>query len=158
MKRLFFLFFIISSTLGAQELVLKIATRQTINHGASPTSSTTYTVLMSVCKKGSWRIDSLVSTASGRAIAFNMVKVDDPAAASPDYKRLESYSDLGKGNYQLSFGITKQRGSGRPHAPQNTVVDTTNIEGGIVIWYTFKKKHRKLKIDEFGQLETIDAP
>ena len=158
MKRLFFLFFIISSTLAAQELDLKKATRQTVNHGASPTSSTTYTVQMKVCKKGKWSIDSVISIASGQAIAFNMVQVDDPAAASPDYKKLNGYSDLGKGNYQLSFGLTKQRGSGRPHAPQNTVVDTTNIEGGIVICYTFKKKHRRLKVDEFEQLETVDAP
>ncbi|MCW3104060.1 MAG: hypothetical protein JWO09_2500 [Bacteroidetes bacterium] len=87
-----------------------------------------------------------------------MVKVDNPDAASPDYKKLDSYSSLGTGNYLISFGKTKQRGSGRPGSPQNTKVDTTNIDGGVVIYYSEGKKRKQLKVIEFEQLETIDAP
>lgn len=158
MNKLVFLFFIISSTVAAQDLVLKKATMQTINHGASPTSSTNYSILLCQCKKGKWSLDSVVSISSGQAIKFNMVKVDDPDAASPDYKKLQSFSNLTTGNFQLTFGKTKQRGSGRPGAPQNTKVDTTNIEGGVIIYYSAKRKHKQLKIDSFEQLETVDAP
>jgi hypothetical protein len=158
MKKLLFLFFIISTAVSAQELKLKKATRQTVNHGASPTSSTTYSILVSNCKKGKWKLDSLISISSNQVIKFNMVKVDDTNAVSPNYKKLDSFNDLGKGNYQLTFGITKQRGSGRPGAPQNTKVDTTNIEGGVIVYYTVKKKQKQLKIDSFEELEKIDAP
>jgi hypothetical protein len=158
MKRLFFLFLIISSTAAAQELTLKKATMQTVNQGASPTSSTTYKVLICQCKKGRWSIDSVISTSSQQSVKFNMVKVDNPDAVSPDYKKLDSYSNLGTGNYLISFGKTKQRGSGRPGSPQNTKVDTINIEGGVIVYYSVGKKHKQLKIAEFEQLETIDAP
>lgn len=158
MRKILFLFMMISMSSVAQDLTLKKATMQTINHGASPTSSTTYTVLLCNCKKGKWSLDSVISISSGQNVKFNLVKVDDPNASSPDYKKLDSYSNLGKGNFQLSFGKTKQRGSGRPGAPQNTRVDTTNIEGGVLIYYSFNKKSKQLKIDSFEQLETIDAP
>lgn len=158
MKKLFFLFLIISSTAAAQELTLKKATMQTVNQGASPTSSTTYNVFLCQCKKGKWAVDSVISISSGQPVKFNMVKVDNPDAASPDYKKLDSYSGLATGNYLISFGKTKQRGSGRPGSPQNTKVDTTNIEGGVVIYYSAGKKKKQLKVIEFEPLETIDAP
>lgn len=158
MKKILFLFLIISSTVAAQELTLKKATMQTVNHGASPTSSTTYKILLCNCKKGKWSIDSVISTSSGQSVKFNMMSVGNPDAVSPDYKKLSSFSGLGKGNFLISFGIIKQRGSGRPGAPQNTKVDTTNIEGGVVIHYTFKNKRRELKVDSFEELEKIDAP
>lgn len=158
MKKLVFLFLIISSTVAAQGLTVKKATMQTVNQGASPTSSTTYSISLYQCKKVKWNLDSVISISSGQPVKFNMVKVDDPAALSPDYKKLASLSGLTSGNYLLTFRKTKQRGNGRPGAPQNTKVDTTNIEGGVIIYYSVKKKHKQLKIDSFEQLETVDAP
>jgi hypothetical protein len=158
MQKLIFLFLIISSTVAAQDITLKKATMQTVNHGASPTSSTTYNILLCQCKKVRWSIDSVISISSLQAVKFNMVKVDNPDASSPDYKKLDSFKNPGTGNFQISFGKTKQRGSGRPGSPQNTKADTTNIEGGVIIYYTVKKKHKQLRIEEFEQLETIDAP
>jgi hypothetical protein len=158
MKNVLFLFLIISSTVTAQDLTLKKATMQTVNHGASPTSSTTYNVLLCNCKKGKWSIDSVISTSSQQPVRFNLVKVIDPDATSPVHQKLASFSGLGTGNYQLTFGRTKQHGSGRPGSPQNTKVDTTNIEGGVIIYYTMKKKRKQLKIDSFEELEKIDAP
>lgn len=158
MKHLFFLFFIVSSAVYGQDLKLSKATAQTVNHGASPTSSTTYTIVLQKSKKCVWSIDSVLSTATGQAIKYNLVKVDNLNATSPDYKKVEGFSKCDTGMYQITFGITKQRGSGRPGAPQNQKADTTNIEGGVTICYSIKKKRKQLKVVEFEQLETVDAP
>jgi hypothetical protein len=157
MKNFVLLFLIISSTVFAQDIVIKKATMQTINHGASPTSSTTYSILITKAKKGKWCIDSLISTSSGQTVEFTIVEVPDSNSASPDYKKAVP-QDLKKGTYQIKFGKTKQRGGGRPGSPQNQKVDTTNIEGGVVIYYSVKKKHKNIKVDVFEMLETIDAP
>jgi hypothetical protein len=157
MKKLVFLFLIISSTIFAQDVKIVKATMQTVNHGASPTSSTTYSVILSKAKKGKWSIDSIVSSSSGQTVKFNIVEFNDQEAASPDHKKA-SPGNLKKGNYQISFGKVKQRGGGRPGSPQNTKVDTTNIEGGVIIYYCVKKKKKQIRIDEFEMLETIDAP
>jgi hypothetical protein len=158
MKRLFFLFSIISSTVLAQDLTLNKATRQTLNHGASPTSRTTYKILICNCKKGKWNIDSVISTSSGQAVLFNVFRVEAPASASPKYLKLESANDLETGHYQITFDVTKKHGGGRPGAPQNQKADTTNIDGGVEIFYSSKKKKKKMKVDTFEELERIDAP
>lgn len=158
MKHLFFLFFIVSSAVFGQDLKLSKATMQTVNHGASPTSTTTYTILLQKSKKCLWSIDSVVSTSSNQSIKYNLVKVDNTNATSPDYKKVEGFSKADRGTYQITFGITKQRGSGRPGAPQNQKADTTTIEGGVTIYYSIKKKRKQLKVVEFEQLETVDAP
>jgi hypothetical protein len=148
MKKLVSLFLIISASVFAQEPKVIKATMQTINHGASPTSSTTYSVLISAAKKCKWSIDSLVSISSGQNVKFNIVEVNEPEATSPDYKKV-SAENLKKGNYQVTFSKIKQRGGGRPGSPQNMKADTTIIEGGVLVFYTMKKKHRQLKIESF---------
>jgi hypothetical protein len=157
MKKLVLLFLIISSYVFAQDPKVVKATMQTINHGASPTSSTTYLIFVAKSKKCTWSIDSLISISSGNPIKFNIVEVGNPDAISSDYHKAAP-EKLKNGNYRISFGITKQRGSGRPGTPQNLKADTTNIEGGVIIYYSIKKKHKQLKVDAFEMLETIDAP
>lgn len=157
MKKLVFLFLIISARLIAQDPKIEKYTVQTINHGASPTSSTTYHIFIAKTKKSNWSIDSLVSISSGQNVKFNIVEVKDADAVSPDYNKV-SPGSLKKGRYQITFGTTKQRGSGRPGTPQNLKADTTIIEGGVVIHYSIKKKHKQIKVVDFEMLETIDAP
>jgi hypothetical protein len=104
-------------------------------------------------------VDSLISISSGDTIKYNIVKVDDPGAASPKYEKVNYFSKSDLGIFQISFGIRKTRnGSGRPGAPQNQKSYTTNIEGGVYLYITTKNKHKRFKIDEFEKLETIDAP
>jgi hypothetical protein len=155
MKKFLFLFLIISATTFAQELTLQKAMMQTVNHGASPTSTTTYSVLVCNCKKAKWSLDSVVSISSGQILTFDMSKVEKKDTVN---KKLSSFKNLGTGDYRITFSKTKQRSGGRPGAPQNTMVDTTNIEGGVMIHYTVKSKHKKMKIDSFEQLETINTP
>jgi hypothetical protein len=87
-----------------------------------------------------------------------MQEVVDPNDAIPYYKKLNSYSGLGKGHFQISFSVTKNRGGGRPGAPQNQMADTTDIQGGVIIYYSFKKKPKQIKIESFEELENVDAP
>jgi hypothetical protein len=157
MKKLIFLFLIISSTAFAQDPKIEKATIQTVHQGASPVSSTTYTILISKVKKCNWSIDSLVSISSGQNVKFNIARVNDPLAASPEYYKAAPES-LKKGNYQITFGTRKQHEGGRRGAPQNLKADTTNIEGGVIVYYTIKKKNKQIKIDNFERLENIDAP
>ena len=85
--------------------------------------------------------------------------MQDPTAVSPRYSPLKIFSKSDKGTYQITFGITKHHeGVGRPGSPQNLKVDTTNIEGGVVIYYHAKSKKKQLKVIEFEKLETINAP
>ncbi|MDF2438035.1 MAG: hypothetical protein K0Q95_2411 [Bacteroidota bacterium] len=155
MKKIVFLFLLLSSFADAQEITLKKATMQTVNHGASPTSTTTYSVLVCNCKKAKWSLDSVVSISAGQPVTFYVSKVEKKDTIN---KKLSSFKNLGTGDYRISFSKTKQRGGGRPGAPQNTMVDTTNIEGGVVIHYSVKDKRKKLKIDSFEELETINTP
>jgi hypothetical protein len=158
MNKLVLLFLIISSTGFAQDIKVEKATMQTVNHGASPTSSTTYTILISKAKKCKWQIDSVMSTASGQNVEFTITEIAEPEVLSPGLKKV-SPKDLKNGNYMITFGVTKKRGSGgRPGSPQNTRVDTTNIEGGVIIYYSIKKKYNSIKVDTFEMLETLNAP
>jgi hypothetical protein len=157
MMRLVLIFLIFSSTCFAQDLKINKATVQTLNHGASPTSSITYTIFFTKVKKGKWSIDSLISSSSGQNIKFNIAEVDHPDAVSPDCKKVAP-KDLKKGNYQITFGKVKKRGVGRPGSPQDQKADTTNIEGAVLICYTIKKKHLQIRIDNFETLETVNAP
>lgn len=158
MKKLVFIFLLFCAVSSAQTLTVSKAVMQTVNHGASPTSSTTYTITLNKTKRVKWHIDSLISIAAGEPVKYNIVKVDDPGAASPKYEKVNYFSSSDLGIYQITFGVNKQRGTGRPGAPQNTKVDTTNIEGGVYLYYTLKKKHKRFKIVDFEKLETINAP
>lgn len=132
---------------------------QTVNHGASPTSTTTYSTFLQKNKKFKWSVDSVVSISSGERVVFNIVKVDNPESNSPKYEQVKSYNKCDMGLYQLTFSVTKNKGSGgRPGSPQNQKVDTTNIEGGVIVYYTSKGKTQKLNVVEFDKLDTINAP
>lgn len=153
------LFSLFAILIYSQELKFVKATMQTVNHGASPTSTTTYFMLLEKNKKFKWSVDSVVSIATGEKINYNIVKVDNPESTSPKYEQVKSFNKCDLGKYQLTFSITKNKGSGgRPGSPQNQKADTTNIEGGIIIYYTSKGKTQKIKIVEFEKLDTINAP
>ena len=157
MKKLVFIVLIFSSA-TAQELKFVKATMQTINSGASAVSHTNYSVSFQKNKKFKWSVDSVCSITTGQTVKYTIVSVQDPNAASPRYSPVNTFSKTDTGTYQITFGITKQHGSGRPGSPQNLKVDTTNIEGGVIIYYHAKAKKKQLKVIEFEQLETINAP
>ncbi len=133
---------------------------QTVNHGASPTSTTTYSVFVKKNKKFKWSVDSVLSVSKGEKVNYNIVKVDNPESPSPKYEQIKSYNKCDLGLYLFTFSITKNKGSGgRPGSPpQNQKVDTTNIEGGVIIYYTSKGKTQTIKVIEFDKLDTINAP
>ncbi len=76
MRKLLFLFLIPSASIFAQNLKLMKATMQTINHGASPTSTTNFMVQLKKGKSFVWSVDS-VKSALSNTINYNIVKVDD---------------------------------------------------------------------------------
>ena len=86
MKQLLILL-LISNISFAQELKLIKATKQMVNHGASPSSSINYTVLLKKDKNFKWSIDS-VHTPLGKSLKFNVVKVDNIDATSPNYTKV----------------------------------------------------------------------
>lgn len=158
MKKLLFIFCILSASTYAQDLKLISASRQTINYGASPSSNTNYKVVFEKNKKFIWSIDSICGIQSGNLVKYHIVKISEPTVLSPDYRSVEVFRKADQGKYQIRFSVLKQRGSGRPGSPPMTKADTTNIEGGIIIYYSAKKKHKQLKVIEFEMLETVDAP
>lgn len=133
------------------------ATMQTVNHGASPTSTTNFMVQLKKEKAFAWSIDS-VKSALNKPIAYYIVKVDDPTVLSPNYQQVKKFSKKDKGIYQITFGSTRQNGSGRPGSPINQRVDAENYANGVTIYYTVNKKKKEFKIDSFEELESIDAP
>lgn len=157
MKKLSFFFLIFSSALSAQNLKLMKATMQTVNHGASPTSTTNFMVQLKKEKAFVWSIDS-VKSALNHPVNYYIVKVDDPTVLSPNYQQVKKFSKKDKGIYQITFGSTRQNGSGRPGAPQNQKIDTENYSNGITIYYSVNKKKKEIKIDSFEELESVDAP
>jgi len=160
MNKFFIFIALLFSTLSfSQELKLLKATSQKVNHGASPTSTITYTITLEKNKKFKWKIDSVVSISSPQQVKYNIVKVDNPDAVSPKYEQVKSYDKCDKGKYQITFSITKQNsGGGRPGSPQHQMADTTNIEGGVFVYYSVNGKTKKIKVESFEQLDTINAP
>lgn len=159
MRKLIFFLFCFPLFLSAQELHLLKATMQTVNMGAAPGSVTTYYILLEKKSKFRWEIDSVCSIQTGLPVKYNLVKVDDPDAVSPQYTQVKKFVKADRGKYLITFGINKNRGNGRPGAPpQNMKADTTMIEGGVNVYYRSKGKKKQLRIDQFEQLETISAP
>lgn len=158
MKKLVFIFFIISATAFSQDVKVENATVQTINRSTSSTSLITYTITINKIKRSKWNIDSLINIATGDSIKYTIVKVDDPGAASPNYKKVNSFSKSDLGIFQISYGKIKKREDDQPKSPQNRKADVTTIEGGVYLYITTKNKHKRYKIDEFEKLETIETP
>lgn len=159
MKRFFFLFLLISSVSLAQDLKLIKATKQTINSGASPTSTTNYMIEIKKSKKCKWSVDSVVNVYTQKSGRFNIVKVDDPTVLSPNYKQVDASNIKDKGTFQITFSSMKSRGSGRPGTPpMNLMVPVADFTQGAIIYYSIGKKKKQLLIESFEELETINAP
>lgn len=157
MKHLLIILLAFHSVLNAQELQLTKATKQQINHGAAPGSTINYTVMLKKDKNFKWSIDS-VHTPLGKSLKFNVVKVDDMNATSPNYQAVKCYCKKDKGNYQITFSTNKKRGGGRPNSPPNNMVEVEDFNSGAIIFYTVKGKVKQLKIESFEELETVNAP
>jgi hypothetical protein len=158
MKYIFFLFVVFDLSLSGQELRLKSATMQTINQGASAVSSTTYRIRLEKSRKYKWSVDSIIGIQSGQPVDFQIMKLGDDTVLKPGSQLLREFKKTDKGLFEIVFGIQKSRGNGRPNAPQNMKVDTTNIDGGVYIYYRTKCRKKKIKVDTFEVLETLDAP
>ena len=159
MKNILPLILLLSLSSCAQELKLVKATKQTINAGASPTSTINYLVEFKKEKPGKWSIDSVINVYTIKHVDYNLVWINDPKATSPEIKQIKTFSKADKGTYQLHFAATKKRGSGRPGTPpQEQMVPIAEFTQGAIVYYTMGKKHKQLKIEEFEELETINAP
>lgn len=159
MKRIVILFLLISSVSFSQDLKLVKATKQTINSGASPTSTTNYMIEIKKSKKCKVSIDSLVNTYTQKSNPFNVVKVDDPTVLSPNYQKVDASKINDKGIFQITFSSMKSRGSGRPGTPpMDLMVPVAEFTQGAIIYYHVGKKKKQLVIESFEQLETINAP
>jgi len=152
-----FLLMICSSSL-AQELKITKATKQTLNAGASPISTTNYTVQFRKETTFKWSVDSVVNMNTQKAVSYNIVKIDDPNLASPNFYFVKRFSKKDKGVYQIFFTSSKYRGSGRPNSPTGTMVELPDFPKGAMIYYRAGKKKKQLLIEIFEVLETIDAP
>jgi hypothetical protein len=158
MKKILLFLMLFPLCASAQELKLVKATKQTINSGASAVSTTNYLVEFKKVKTGKWSVDSVVNVYTQKAVSYGIAWVDNPSAASPDFKPVKTFSKKDKGTYHITFASGKNRGSGRPGTPMNLVVPVSDFTQGAIIYYTIGKKHYQLKVDAFDELETINAP
>ena len=94
MNKLVFLLLICSSA-TAQELKFSKATMQTINSGASPSSTTNYSIFFEKNKTFKWSVDSVCSISTGQSINYHISSVQDPTAVSPRYSPLKIFSKSG---------------------------------------------------------------
>jgi hypothetical protein len=158
MKHILSFLLLLSCCASAQELRFVRATKQTINSGASPTSTTNYTVELKKTKTGKWCVDSVVNVYTQKPIDYDIAWVDDPSKVSPDFKPVKAFSKKDKGTYQITFASRKNRGSGRPGTPMNLMVPVADFTQGAIIYYRIGKKRCQMKIESFDELETINAP
>ena len=158
MNRIIVFLLIISSSVFAQELKVVNATKQTINSGASPTSTTNYKVQF---KKGSaykWSVDSVVNANTQQSVQYIIVKMDSNDPASVGFKPVKCFSKKDKGIYQIAFASSKKRGSGRPNSPTGVMVELPDFPKGAIIYYRVGKKKMQMIVETFEELETINAP
>lgn len=146
MKKLVFLFLIISSAGIAQELKLKAAKMLTVRVAETSLTSSRCFIDFSKDKKFKWSIDSLVSVATGKKISYGLLHVDDPEAVSPDYKAVKSFTKKDLGNYRISF------------TPERSANSALNTDKGVIMYYTAKRKAKQLKIGYFEKPEPVETP
>ncbi len=158
MKGILILLLAVCSSGFAQELQLISATKQTINGGASPTSVTNYQIRFKKDKSFKWSVDSVVNINTGASVSYTLLKVDDPALASPDFKPVKCFLKKDKGMYQVTFASSKNRGAGRPGSPTGIMVELPAFPKGAVIYYRAGKNKKQLSIEIFEELDTINAP
>ena len=160
MKNILFIFNLFFATICfSQDLKMIKATAQRINAGAYPRYTINYSVEIIKEKCFSWKIDSVVNNSTKKSVAFNIVKVDNVNAVSPNYIKIESYNKKDVGNYILTFASFKSMGSsGRPGAPEIEMIEEPVFSEGATIFYRNRKKIKKLLVKNFEKLETINAP
>lgn len=158
MKQIVFLLFIFPCVLSAQDLKLIKATKQMVNSGASPTSVINYTIDVKRSKSCKWAVDSVVNVYTQKTVEFNIVKVNDPTVLSPSNQKVDASEINAKGSFQIRFASMKNRGSGRPGTPMNLMVPVADFTQGAIIYYRVGKKKKKLVVESFEELETINAP
>jgi hypothetical protein len=151
-----FLLFIGSASFG-QELKLMEATKQIINSGAAPTSTTNYKIQFQK-NPFKWSVDSVVNVYTGKSVQYTIVQINDPNLPSPDIKPVKCFSKKDKGIYWISFASSKNRGGGRPGSPTGVMVELPDFPKGAIIYYRSVKKKKQLLVETFTQLETINAP
>jgi hypothetical protein len=143
--------------LSAQPLRLRISEVYTVTEGASGMVVSTYEIYLDKGRKYCGRIDSVVSTRTGEKIDYKFYKVE-MTDSTRHRVRADNFHSKDKGVWAIVFGIRKQRGTGRPGAPQNLKADTTNVEGGVTIYYTANRKRGTLRVETFTQTENLIAP
>ena len=149
----------ISTVSFAQELKLQKATKQTINAGASPTSTTNHVLELKKSKKCTFTIDSVVNVYTQKAIAFTVFKLADATVLAPGNPVVCSNQLKGKGVFQIHFASMKNRGGGRPGSPpMNLVVPIADFTQGAIVYYRVGRKKKQLIVESFEELETINAP
>lgn len=159
MSRIFLLLFLISSATFAQDLKLIKATKQTTNAGASPTSTINYTIQVKKTKKCKLLIDSVVNVYTEKANPFNVYTIVNSHSILVNPIQSKSVTINGKGAFSINFHSMKSRGNGRPGAPpMELMVPIADYTQGAIIYYRVGKKKKKLTIDSFEELETINAP
>ncbi len=158
MRLLFSLLLLISSFSVAQDLKLTEATKQIINYGASPTSTINYTVEVKKNKSCKISVDSVVNVYTQRSTLFHITKKNEGSVLSPA-KQIDASNIHEKGVFEIHFSATKNRGSGRPGAPpMNLTVPLADFTQGVIIYYRVGKKKKKLRVESFEELETVNAP
>jgi len=158
MKNILLCLFFISTISFSQELKLIKATKQTTNAGASPTSTINYTIQVNKSKKCKVSIDSVVNVYTQKSSPFNVYKTGKATVLSPAQK-IDATNMKEKGSYDINFYSTKTRGSGRPGAPpMELVVPIADFTQGAVVYYRVGKKSKKITVESFEELETINAP
>ena len=158
MRNIILLLLCISSATFAQDLKLIKATKQTTNAGASPTSTINYSVQVKKSKKCKLSVDSIVNVYTQKSSPFNVYKVSTPTVLSPSFQT-DASNLTEKGIYNINFYSMKSRGSGRPGAPpMELMVPIADFTQGAIIYYRVGKKKKKLTVEAFEELETINAP
>lgn len=153
MNRIVVFLLIACSSAFSQELKIIKSTKQIINSGASPTSSTNYTVQFKKESPYKWSVDSVVNVNSEKSIQYTIVKVDGPNTLPVKF-----FSKKDKGIFQITFASMKKRGSGRPNSPTGIMVELPDFPKGAIIYYRVGKKKKQLSVEAFEELETINAP
>lgn len=160
MRFVILLLLCVSSYVVAQDLKLVKATKQTINSGASPMSTTNYTIQVKKSKKCVVTIDSVVNVYTQKSGKFNVFKVGSSTVLSPtSQQQIDASNIKEKGIFNINFSSMKSRGSGRPGTPpMNLMVPIADFTQGAIIYYRAGKKKKQLLVEAFEELETINAP
>lgn len=159
MRKIFLLFLLISSATFAQDLKLIKATKQTTNAGASPTSTINYSIYIKKSKQRKLSIDSVVNVYTQKTTTFEFYIVANSKGNLDRQIQYNSTNIIDKGVFRLNFYSMKSRGNGRPGAPpMELMVPIADFTQGAIIYYRVGKKSKKITVESFEELQTINAP